>query len=124
MYWVQAQTDFLNVKNWLEHKLLTVNLEKTYYLPISCNNVCRSDFDHLEMITLRNRSMSILPVDKIKYLGVMIDSSLKWDVHIRYVIKKLQSILYKFRYLNKILTFKHMKILYFALVESHLRSAW
>lgn len=53
-------------------------------------------------------------------MGVFIDSHLKWDKHVNYVIKKLQAILYKFRYLSKILKEYQLKVLYHALVESHL----
>ncbi|KAJ8953520.1 hypothetical protein NQ318_023644 [Aromia moschata] len=59
-------------------------------------------------------------VNKIKYLGVYIDSHLKWEEQVLYVMKKLRIISYKFKNLSNILQIKYLRILYYALVESHL----
>lgn len=45
---------------------------------------------------------------------------MRWDIHIQYLIKKLQTIIYKFKYLKNILEFDQLKIIYHSLVESHL----
>ncbi|KAG5896755.1 hypothetical protein JTB14_031735 [Gonioctena quinquepunctata] len=58
---------------------------------------------------------------EIKYLGVIIDSHMKWDLHIAYLSNKLRSILYKFRKLKYLIPENYLSILYYSLVESHLR---
>lgn len=45
---------------------------------------------------------------------------MRWDVHIKNMIKTLRSLLYRYKYLTKILDLPHMKIIYYALVESRL----
>lgn len=59
----------------------------------------------------------IYPKSEVKYLGVMIDCHMKWDIHINYLVKKVRSILYKLKYLP----IKQPITLYHALVESLLR---
>lgn len=56
----------------------------------------------------------------MRYLGIYLDSNLKWDVHIKYITKKLRYLLYKFKWLSQVLQINQMKILYYSLVEPHL----
>lgn len=56
----------------------------------------------------------------MEYLGVIIDSHLKWNLYIQQVIKKLGYILYKFRKMKGIVQIEYLKNLHFLLVESHL----
>lgn len=52
---------------------------------------------------------------------------MKWDSHIKYTIKKLQTILPRFKHIKKYLRFKEMEQIYYSLIESHLRygiTAW
>lgn len=37
------------------------------------------------------------------YLGIIVDQHSRWEQHINYIIRKLQFILYKFKYLQNIL---------------------
>lgn len=122
---LKAEKNFGLIKKWLDHKLLTVNLNKTHYLPFSCLS---SDLPEFNIETNTDQvTFSIKPVKEVKYLGIILDCNLKWDLHINYVMKKLRSILYKFKRLKDILPVEQMRTIYFALVESHLRygiNAW
>lgn len=72
-------------------------------------------------ITVSTREMfHIKTSNKIKYLGIFLDSHLRWDHQVNYLIKKLRFVLYKLKYLSNILKLTYLKILYYALVESHL----
>lgn len=117
-----VQNDLSYIKDWFDHKLLTVNLDKTNYLPFSCNTSTIPSFNSID-IEIQDTVYNILPAKNVKYLGVFIDCHLRWDIHINYIIKKLQSILYKFRYLCNILDQNHIKTIYHALVESHINYA-
>lgn len=117
-----VEADFPQIKNWLDHRLLTMNLEKTYYVPFKCNTTNKVPFDNLHF-TNNGQDHTILPKTKTKYLGVIIDSNMKWGEHINFVCAKLRTIIYKIKYLKDILSFNQLKILYHALVESHLRYA-
>lgn len=57
---------------------------------------------------------------KVKYLGIFIDSHLRWDHQITYICQKIRNLLAIFKHLRNILNMKDLQILYHALVESHL----
>ncbi|KAG5897087.1 hypothetical protein JTB14_036314 [Gonioctena quinquepunctata] len=116
----KAESDFYSIKKWFDYKLLTINMEKTNYLPFSCNSRGLPSLSKLD-INMENAPFSIEPVKQIKYLGVIIDCHMRWDSHIMYVVKKLRSILYKFKKLKDNIPFNQMKTLYHSLVESHIR---
>ncbi|KAJ8970982.1 hypothetical protein NQ317_003853, partial [Molorchus minor] len=67
-------------------------------------------------IKLHNTTIEIRRTNRIKYLGIYIDSHLRWDEHINYVVNKIRKILYVFKSLD----LKNLIVLYRALVESHL----
>lgn len=56
--------------------------------------------------------------DNIRYLGIYIDSNLKWKIHIDNMIIKIRKTVYKFRLLRNILDAKNLKTMYFSLVQS------
>lgn len=122
----EVENDFVHIKNWFDHKLLTLNLEKTTFLPFSLNKTRTPTFQSLEFIT-PNIAYSISAGNEVKYLGVLIDIHLKWNLHINFIIKKINCMLFRFRLLKKILPIRQLKVLYHSLVESHIRygiSAW
>ena len=82
-----VEEDMNKIKEWFDYKLLTVNFNKTYYLPI-CSNI--NSLPPFENLTIRDQFI-IAGTTKFKYLGIILDSHLKWDNHINYIIKKLQS---------------------------------
>lgn len=116
---IKVENDLKNLINWFDHKLLTINYKKTTYIPFSCNKRNSPDYDKLEIYS-NDYLIEINSSDFTKYLGVYIDKHLRWDIHINTVAKTLRSLLYKFKFLNKILDVKQMKIIYHALVESRL----
>lgn len=64
--------------------------------------------------------MEITSAKTIKYLGITIDNHLKWDEHLNTLVKKLRSLLSKFKYLKQFFDIKYLEIMYYALVQSHL----
>ena len=56
----------------------------------------------------------------VKFLGITIDDSLKWDKHISNITNKLTSSLYALRCSKNYLTEKAKKTLYHALFQSHI----
>ncbi|CAH1111970.1 unnamed protein product [Psylliodes chrysocephalus] len=99
---------------------LTLNLDKTKFLTFSCNKSNCSNFQYLS-IPLDNVKYTIRNVKSITYLGIEIDQHLKWDIHVNKIIKKLISILFTFKKMRNILQTNELKVLYHALVESHLQ---
>lgn len=118
----KVEQDLPNLKNWFDSKLLTLNVDKTHYLPFSNNIITRPPFDKVTF-TASGQTLTILPENKIKYLGVYMDSYLKWKENITFTCQKLRMIIYKFKNIRDYLQPHQLKILYHSLVESHLRYA-
>jgi len=55
-----------------------------------------------------------------KYLGILIDTDLKWKKHIKYIYKKLIKFVSIFNKIRAKLPSKILKMTYFAFVHSHL----
>jgi len=58
-------------------------------------------------------------VEKIRYLGVIFDNKLRWNIHINNLLGKLRFITYKMVKLKNIVPKPTMKIVYFALYRSN-----
>lgn len=114
-----VEKDFVMIKKWFDSKLLTINFEKTLYLPFACDKRGLPDFNNLQ-IKYQNLMFHINQAETVKYLGVTIDRHLRWDHHINNVVETLRSVIYKFKNMRGILDTQNMKILYYALVESRL----
>ena len=56
-------------------------------------------------------------VNSIKYLGLSIDSNLKWKSHILYIVKKLRFLLFRFKHLRYSTSNKFLLQLYYAWVH-------
>lgn len=115
-----VERDLRKIKEWFDHMSLTINFEKTKYIPFSCNSTKRPGFNRLHIET-QNNVIMIEEANHIKYLGIEIDRNLKWDIHLKSLVKKLRSILFKFKQLRTILDIPAMKMIYFSLVESHIQ---
>lgn len=115
-----VENDMKQIKDWFDHKLLTINLQKTHFIPFSCNKANLPLFKKI-VVKTQGKVFNIESVQEIKYLGIYLDTCLKWNTHINYVIKKLRFIIYKFNFFRNYLPIKSLKTLYSALVESHIR---
>lgn len=93
---------------------LTLNLEKTCYLPFTSYT---SGLPNLGTLNIGLDS-PIQEADKIKYLGIIIDRNLRWDMQIKHTARKIRGFLSKFKYLRDFLSQNHLKTLYFSLIES------
>lgn len=78
-------TDLQKVMEYLENNLLALNLQKTKMMLFGVNDAQRRP-------VLRIRGVIIEEVDRFKYLGVLIDNLLKWDLHIREIVAKCASL--------------------------------
>ena len=74
--------DLRSLSGWLKFKQLKLNTNKTKFMIISRNRVN-------ENVSVEIDGETIDRVSEIKYLGVIIDDKLKFNVHIDNVIKKI-----------------------------------
>ena len=103
------------LRTWLIVNRLSLNIDKTnfvifhpYNKPVKQN------------ITLKLHKNAISEKDSVKYLGIMIDSTLTWQTHIDKISKKNSraiGLLYKIR---PFINIKIMKTLYYSFVYPHL----
>ena len=116
---VKVERNLKTIANFFNSKLLTINFNKTYYLPFSSYSNGLPKYNSVN-IEHEDTSVAIASVKSIKYLGITIDCHLKWDVHVNNIVKKLRSLLPIFKYFKQICDKKHLKIMYHALAESHI----
>ena len=100
---------------WLNVNRLSLNLDKTNYIIFHPYN---KPIKH--HITVKINKKAINEKEFIKYLGVLIDSTLSWKNHILNISKKISraiGIMYKLR---PFLPLKVMKNVYYSLIYSHI----
>ncbi|XP_026317899.1 uncharacterized protein LOC113228740 isoform X2 [Hyposmocoma kahamanoa] len=86
--------------DWLDNNLLTVNIEKTKYIPFSLRN--SSAPPHNFTITAHScptptiscQCMNLTRADHIKYLGVHIDSALRWHLHVDNLCSRVRKLIF------------------------------
>jgi len=118
----KGRTGMKRVCEWLNLNGLLLNEKKTKYIKFGLNNTDSSATSQIEFNV--NQEQDVVKIDEIKeikYLGVQIDSGLKWSAHTNSLAKKLKSLIYKFYILRNIVNQELLKAIYYALVESHLR---
>jgi len=122
--WTQVNDNISHDLNllvkWLDKNLLTINLEKTKYLPFSTNKV-RAPLDKEIDIVLshrKNKTWNLKSTDKVEYLGIQIDCYLKWDHQIQLLTSKVRSLLYIFKSIKRFVDVGSLRTIYFALVQS------
>lgn len=107
--------DLQLLNNWLTSNLLCLNASKTKYLIISSKYNKPKEYPTLFL----NKAI-IERVDSYKYLGLYIDSSLSWDVHINHIKSKLLPAVGVIKRLKYDLPSKSKLLIYFSLIHSHL----
>jgi len=117
------------IKKWLDENLLVLNLTKTHFMTFTPSEKTVPIIDkiilHNPACTTNSNVCScnntITKVEKIKYLGVIVDKHLRWNEHVGYLSQNLRKLVYKFYQLRNILSFPILKMIYNSLVESVLR---
>ena len=106
------------LRNWLIVNRLSLNVDKTNFVIFHPYNKPPK-----QKITLKIHKNAISEKDHVKYLGIIIDSTLTWGKHIDNLSTKLSKnigLLYKIR---PFVNMKLMKTLYYSLIYSHLNYA-
>lgn len=115
------QSDLQKVANWLDRNLLTLNHNKTVYLPFSNYEDSLPLNKEIKIPLVHRKNIWTLKASaNTKYLGIIIDNHLKWKLHAEYLSKKIRSLLYLFKQMALILDMGSLRSMYFALVQSHL----
>lgn len=100
---------------WFKSNDLIVNTSKTNAL------LFRTTPRNRECIDIRINNEVVPTVESVKFLGVHIDSYLNWKVEISKLGHKISSACYALRSLRDEVSINNLKMVYHALVESHIR---
>jgi hypothetical protein len=113
---------------YMKCNLLHINIKKCCYIHFKPSRTAtdnEADNESEYILTLNNTV--IKQVKETKFLGVIIDEKLKWDVQIRALNSKLRCEIGRLSRIRHVIPKKHHKELYHTLFESHLRfgiSVW
>jgi len=121
----KACRGFNQIINFLNNRNLSLNVDKTVFMPFSINKT-DCNFNTIAVHGCVNNKMCsqenckiIKMVGKIRYLGVIFDNNLKWNFHINNLLGKLRFITFKLIKLKNMVPKQTMKIVYFALYQSN-----
>lgn len=110
------QSDLNELSNWLYNNLLTVNVDKTKYV------IFHSPHRPVESpaAKLLINEKTVERVSEIKYLGLIIQDTLKWNAHINNIIRKSAPLTGVLRRLNRCTPPHLLRAIYFAHIHSRL----
>ncbi|KAG8337802.1 hypothetical protein J6590_108775 [Homalodisca vitripennis] len=121
----RLQKDLDSISHWLANNKLLINVNKTKCINFSYRKLASTDV--LKLICHKHSCVycckcdTIELVTNIKYLGLIIDSKLKWDLNIQSLNTKLRKINYLLYFTKKYIKSEYLKMLYISWFESSLR---
>ena len=86
---MQLSNDLNKPQLGLQGNKLAVNAKKTRYIVIASPNKLTNGLDHDPVINIHNQSIETMHC--YKYLGIEIDESLNWQVHVEIICKKVSA---------------------------------
>ena len=109
----------LSLQTFFDYNYLHVNTSKTKFMLFTTpqTKTC------LPIFTLKYGGADIEQVKSIRFLGVIVNETLTWDMHIQYVCSKLYRSIGSLRRLRKSLPAKLRVSVYHALIQSHVSYA-
>lgn len=122
-----AEISIKKIHSWLNVSLLSLNTTKTKFLTFTISADDQPTKNKLIIHTDMCKKEEICDcpcinkTNDVKYLGLMVDHHLRWNVHVDYLTKRLRRLIYKFYQLRGILNRKNLIITYNSLVESIIR---
>lgn len=112
----QVKADLKKYFNWLDGQKLVINLTKTHYLVFRPKRKANIEID------LGDDLADIKRVESTKYLGVVFDEKLSWNLHISSIIKKVNPIIGAIRRCTKFPTYISQQV-YNVHILSRIRSS-
>ena len=108
------KTELDNIAEWLRQNKLSLNIDKTEYMVVGHKRQTNSI---AEPSDIKINEEPIKRVQKVKYLGTMVDENLTWNEQYKKLKNKIKIALSSLQKLRNILPDQ----VYRALLESHLR---
>jgi hypothetical protein len=96
------------INKWFMVNSLSVYFNKTNYMHFSSKSDINVNYGDVQMNNTCN----------IKFLGLVIDSTLSWRDHINHLVTKLSAASYSVQILSVVMTQESLEMIYFAYVHS------
>ena len=109
------ESDLRMLNEWFTANKLSLNIKKTKFMFISPKHIKNNNITPPKL----NENF-IERVTEYKYLGLIIDSDLKWTPHINYIKSKILPIIGILKRLKHILPLSIKKQIYYSLIQSHI----
>jgi exonuclease III len=107
-----------DINLWFQNNLMLLNLEKTQYLEFRTKTYTNKVITNINEDVKSDINSDITSVLYTKFLGLTIDYTLTWKLHINSILKKLASVAYSIRTLKHILSKKTLKMIYLSNAQS------
>ena len=129
-----ANTELQKIANWFRSNKMAVNTTKTKFIVFRTRGKrvdpaeCRLVFNSNEIGQIENPDL-IVPITRVhsdgeeksfKLLGVLFDEYLSFDAHVTSLCAKISKSLFCLNRIKNFVTPDAMKMLYFAMVHSHI----
>ena len=105
----RLQSDVNGLSRWYDKNRLRINIDKTKVMLLSPSK----NYD----LVININKQPIEQVKNIRYLGVIIDDKLQWNIHARQVIKSLSYKIYGLSKMRKFIDQDLLNMLYLSLVQ-------
>ena len=103
-----------NLDKWLKANRLTLSLEKTIFMIYhSKKKKISGEYDQLKF-----GHNTIKRVSHVKYLGMILDDTFSWDLHVQYVCNSISRYFGIFYNIRKLIPHNLKKLLYFSFIHS------
>ena len=109
------QVEIDKICDWLHINCLALNIKKTKCMLIGSKGRLKNS-----RLSLNHKGASIEQVKSFRYLGVIIDSNLKWDEHIAMVRSKIASATGRVQRIKHYLPKRILLLLYYSLFLPHI----
>lgn len=115
--YINTHDDLISILDWCNANKLSLNLKKTNYILFNPNTV-KDNLNHQPDLIVNN--IKIEQVEYTKFLGLYIDSKLKWEYHVNNVCNKLTQAKFFLNAIKNFLPDHTKRMLYYAHAYSHI----
>ena len=110
--------NFFSVIDWLKANKLSLNAVKTEFMPLgSSSSILRFG----TLFAIRVGDSLIRRTNCTKYLRIIVDETLSWDIHIDHISKKVKRNLGVMKHVKNCAPYQSLIMLYRTLVEPYFR---
>lgn len=128
---LSAENGLRVAQSWLDEHLLTLNASKSVFMTFSPN--AQTQPHEIESIKIHQVNCNcqqstnhcfcpeIRKKDRVKYLGILLDPYLRWNIHINSMCLKIKFLIYKFHQIRELNNLKIARLIYFSYAQAVLQ---